>query len=108
MPMVLMYHSVDSVTDDRTADGQSAALRAADALAEPAGPARGGDSRVARSAGAGRRQGLVGLTFDDGYADFPEQVLPVLQLHGFTATAYVIAGRLGGHNTWDAEARASS
>jgi peptidoglycan/xylan/chitin deacetylase (PgdA/CDA1 family) len=45
--------------------------------------------------------GLVGLTFDDGYADFLRYALPVLQLYGFSATAFVIAGRLGGVNAWD-------
>src|ERR1700754_5002866 len=53
---------------------------------------------------AQRRQcgaGLVGLTFDDGYEDFVDYVLPVLQRHGFSATAFVIAGRIGGVNAWD-------
>jgi len=45
--------------------------------------------------------GLVGLTFDDGYEDFIRHALPVLQRHGFGATVFVIAGRLGGVNTWD-------
>jgi peptidoglycan/xylan/chitin deacetylase (PgdA/CDA1 family) len=45
--------------------------------------------------------GLVGLTFDDGYADFLRYAVPVLQRYGFTATAFVIAGRLGGVNAWD-------
>ena len=45
--------------------------------------------------------GLVGLTFDDGYADFLRYALPALLRHGFTATAFVIAGRLGGVNAWD-------
>jgi len=45
--------------------------------------------------------GLVGLTFDDGYADFLRHALPVLRRHGFSATAFVIAGRLGGVNAWD-------
>jgi peptidoglycan/xylan/chitin deacetylase (PgdA/CDA1 family) len=45
--------------------------------------------------------GLVGLTFDDGYDDFPRYALPVLQRYGFSATAFVIAGRLGGVNVWD-------
>ncbi|WP_018332037.1 polysaccharide deacetylase family protein [Actinomycetospora chiangmaiensis] len=45
--------------------------------------------------------GAVGLTFDDGYADFAETVVPILAEHGFTATVYVVAGRLGGTNDWD-------
>jgi peptidoglycan/xylan/chitin deacetylase (PgdA/CDA1 family) len=51
---------------------------------------------------AGRaRQRLVGLTFDDGYADFAVHALPVLARYGFTATVFVIAGALGATNTWD-------
>lgn len=52
---------------------------------------------------AGRAKGLVGLTFDDGYADFHESALPLLRRHGFTATVYVLPGRLGGENAWDAD-----
>lgn len=50
---------------------------------------------------AGRARGLVGLTFDDGYADFLESAVPLLRRHGFTATVYVLPGRLGGDNGWD-------
>jgi peptidoglycan/xylan/chitin deacetylase (PgdA/CDA1 family) len=46
-------------------------------------------------------EGLVGLTFDDGYADFLRYAVPVLHRYGFGATAFVIAGRLGGVNAWD-------
>jgi peptidoglycan/xylan/chitin deacetylase (PgdA/CDA1 family) len=45
-------------------------------------------------------QRLVGLTFDDGYADFSESALPVLRNYGFTATVFAIAGQLGGDNDW--------
>jgi peptidoglycan/xylan/chitin deacetylase (PgdA/CDA1 family) len=50
---------------------------------------------------AGRAAGLVGLTFDDGYADFVEYVVPALHRHGFSATVFVIAGLLGRTNEWD-------
>jgi peptidoglycan/xylan/chitin deacetylase (PgdA/CDA1 family) len=49
----------------------------------------------------GASSGLVGLTFDDGYADFLEHAVPVLTRHGMTATLYVVAGLLGGQNQWD-------
>src|SRR5258708_24187488 len=49
----------------------------------------------------GRGRGLVGLTFDDGYQDFVTYAMPVLQRYGFTATAFVLAGRLGGHDVWN-------
>jgi len=35
------------------------------------------------------------LTFDDGYADFYTTAVPEMQRYGFTATDYVIPGRLG-------------
>lgn len=50
---------------------------------------------------AGTARGLVGLTFDDGYADFVHHVMPVLAEYGFTATVFVVAGSLGGTNEWD-------
>ncbi|MEU6376632.1 polysaccharide deacetylase family protein [Streptomyces sp. NPDC046909] len=47
------------------------------------------------------RKNLVGLTFDDGYADFVADALPVLRRHAFGATLFVLPGRLGGDNAWD-------
>ena len=35
------------------------------------------------------------LTFDDGYTDFFTAAIPILQSHGFTATSFVISGRMG-------------
>ncbi|AKN75158.1 polysaccharide deacetylase [Streptomyces sp. PBH53] len=54
---------------------------------------------AARARGAGRD--LVGLTFDDGYADFLGNALPVLARWECTATLFVLPGRLGGANDWD-------
>jgi peptidoglycan/xylan/chitin deacetylase (PgdA/CDA1 family) len=52
-----------------------------------------------------RRQPLPGrrvaLTFDDGYRDFLEHALPLLQRYGFGATMFVVGGRIGGVNRWD-------
>jgi peptidoglycan/xylan/chitin deacetylase (PgdA/CDA1 family) len=44
----------------------------------------------------------VVLTFDDGYADLATEVEPVLQRHGFHATAFLVTDGLGGVNAWDA------
>lgn len=103
MPLVLMYHSVAVYDEDPyevTISPQrferhmrwlrSRGLRGV-SLA---------DLLTARAEGRGR--GLVGLTFDDGYQDFVTNAMPILQRYGFTATAFVLAGRLGGHNAWDA------
>ncbi|MDN5917676.1 MAG: polysaccharide deacetylase family protein, partial [Pseudonocardia sp.] len=98
-PFVLMYHSVGEIVDDPhrltvTPDrlgAQLAALRAQGL--------RGLSVRDLRAAG-GRG---VGLTFDDGYADFLHAAVPVLREHGCTATVFALPGRLGGDNGWDAE-----
>ncbi|MGP4020276.1 polysaccharide deacetylase family protein [Saccharopolyspora sp. 5N708] len=101
-PYVLMYHSVAVygqdpylvTVDPRRFDRQLAWLRR--------NGLRGVSMRElmrARQSGDGR--GLVGLTFDDGYADFVHNVRPTLRRYGCTATVFVIAGRLGGHNVWD-------
>jgi peptidoglycan/xylan/chitin deacetylase (PgdA/CDA1 family) len=102
MPAVLMYHSVSpydedpyrvTVSPDRFGQQMSWLCR------------RGltgvsvGTLLEARRHGNGRH--LVGLTFDDGYADFTLYVLPVLASYGFTASVFVIAGLLGGDNEWD-------
>ncbi|MEV7790762.1 polysaccharide deacetylase family protein [Streptomyces sp. NPDC087512] len=54
---------------------------------------------AARARGEGRN--LVGLTFDDGYADFLTHALPALRRRRFGATLFVLPGRLGGLNSWD-------
>ncbi|TKJ28122.1 polysaccharide deacetylase family protein [Blastococcus sp. CCUG 61487] len=54
---------------------------------------------AARDRGEGA--GLVALTFDDGYLDFLEYAVPVLDRHGMTGTVYVVTDRLGGENDWD-------
>lgn len=48
---------------------------------------------------------LVGLTFDDGYENFAQFALPVLEGLGFSATLFAVAGMLGEHNAWDEEPR---
>ena len=103
-PVVLMYHSVSPHTEDPYQVTVSPhrfeqqmrwlsarGLRGVSMATLIAARRRGSDD------------GLVGLTFDDGYADFLSYALPVLLGHGFSATAFVIAGRLGGDNAWDAE-----
>lgn len=101
-PTMLMYHSVSDERDDPfhitvspdRFDGQMRWL------------ARRGlrgvsvrDLLAATAAGDGR--GLVGLTFDDGYADFVTAALPVLTRLNFGATVFVVAGKLGGYNDWE-------
>ena len=101
-PYVLMYHSVAAYSRDPNLvtvgplrfEAQLRWLRARGLR----GVSMGELLAAARSGGT---RGLVGLTFDDGYADFAENALPALRRNGCTATVFAIAGRLGQHNAWD-------
>ena len=44
---------------------------------------------------------LVGLTFDDGYKDFADTAVPVLEKFGFSATVFAVVGMLGEENRWE-------
>jgi peptidoglycan/xylan/chitin deacetylase (PgdA/CDA1 family) len=60
-----------------------------------------------RAAGAEIPPRTVALTFDDGFADFHDEVLPVLRRHGFTATLYVVTGFVGHTGRWLVDERES-
>ncbi|MFE2885752.1 polysaccharide deacetylase family protein [Streptomyces sp. NPDC059272] len=102
VPWVAMYHSVGDCSDDPYRITVSP-----DRLAQQLRWLRGRGLRgvsmtdllAARARGEG--QGLVGLTFDDGYADFVDNALPLLSRWGCGATLFVLPGRLGGDNAWD-------
>lgn len=103
-PWTLMYHSVGDTRDD-----PYLVTVAPDRLA---GQLRwlsrrgltGVSMRELLAAHAeGRADRLVGLTFDDGYADFLTEAVPLLRHHGHTATVFVLPGLLGGANSWDSE-----
>ena len=52
----------------------------------------------------GERKGkVVGITFDDGYANNLLHAMPVLRHLGFSSTCYVVSGLLGQTNVWDRE-----
>ncbi|TDE27149.1 polysaccharide deacetylase family protein [Actinomadura sp. 6K520] len=97
-----MYHSVDHFHEDphlvtvspARFERQMAWLRAR-------GLRGAGVAELLDARAAGRARGLVGLTFDDGYADFATRALPVLVRYGFGATAFIVSGRTGTYNAWD-------
>ncbi len=41
------------------------------------------------------------ITFDDGYKDLIDNVLPILKKYNFTATCFVISNLIGTKNSWD-------
>jgi peptidoglycan/xylan/chitin deacetylase (PgdA/CDA1 family) len=47
------------------------------------------------------------LTFDDGHRDFLTTAAPVLRQHDFTATLFVVTGRLGDKTRWSSTDRHS-
>ncbi|MER8235397.1 polysaccharide deacetylase family protein [Streptomyces sp. NPDC101490] len=99
---VAMYHSIADTTDDpyRVTVSPVRFARQLHWLRDRG--LRGVSVRELLAATAeGRARGLVGLTFDDGYADFVDSALPLLLRHGFTATVYALPGRLDGENGWD-------
>jgi len=92
---VLMYHEVAARTDTASRlavppDAFAAQL----AYLQAAGYTTVTMSALAAAlAGRGELPGRpVVLTFDDGFADFHETALPLLQRHGFTATVFVTTG----------------
>jgi peptidoglycan/xylan/chitin deacetylase (PgdA/CDA1 family) len=102
MPLVLMYHSVEAYQ----ADPYQVTVRP-ERFAQQLrwlrrrGLRGVGMRELLQARRDGRGAGLVGLTFDDGYRDFRTEVVPALDRYGFTATVFVVAGGLGGHNAWD-------
>ncbi|MER6786876.1 polysaccharide deacetylase family protein [Streptomyces sp. NPDC000658] len=102
VPWVAMYHSVGDCSDDpyrvtvtpERLEKQLRWLRRRGLRGVSVA-----ELLAARARGEGRD--LVGLTFDDGYADFLTGALPVLRRNGCTATLFVLPGRFGGDNAWD-------
>jgi peptidoglycan/xylan/chitin deacetylase (PgdA/CDA1 family) len=101
MPLVLMYHSISPYDEDpyevtmtpRRFEQQMRWLRRR-------GLRGVSMAQLLGALAEGRGRGLGGLTFDDGYQDFVTNAMPVLARYGFGATAFVLAGRLGGENAW--------
>lgn len=102
IPCVLMYHAVADVSHDPNMLAVSPRRFAAqlDWLAR-LGLRGVAMSTLLAAMRAGRARGLVGITFDDGYVSVLENAVPELTRRGFTATVFVISGRLSGTNDWD-------
>ncbi|WNV76400.1 polysaccharide deacetylase family protein [Geodermatophilus sp. DSM 44513] len=103
LPPVLMYHSISpsTVPDPHRLRVHPRRLAQHLQLLRRLGLRGVSLGELVRAHDRGQDAGLVGLTFDDGYTDFLEHAVPVLQRHGMTGTVYVVAGRLGGQNEWD-------
>lgn len=101
IPLVWMYHSIANCDEDpyevtmspQRFEKQMRWLRRRGLRGVSMG-------ELLQASAEGRSRRLVGLTFDDGYQDFIPNAMPLLQRYDFTATLFVLAGRLGGENDW--------
>jgi peptidoglycan/xylan/chitin deacetylase (PgdA/CDA1 family) len=103
VPPVLMYHSISPSTepDPHRLRVHPNRLDRHLRLLRRLGLRGVSQTELVRAVDRGEADGLVGLTFDDGYTDFLDHAVPVLERHGMTGTVYVVAGLMGGENTWD-------
>jgi len=90
-----MYHSISESNHDRLTVAPQRFAAEMRLLAEQ-------EFRVISLAEACRRlasteelERTVVLTFDDGHRDFLTTAAPVLRQHGFSATLFIVTGRLG-------------
>jgi peptidoglycan/xylan/chitin deacetylase (PgdA/CDA1 family) len=105
-PQVLMYHAVFRLSYDPNKVCVSPERFESQMLYLKRRGLRGVSvGELFRAMEAGNARGLVGLTFDDGYANFLQNAVPVLERFGFTATVFVVGGMLGKENSWDREPR---
>lgn len=102
VPRILMYHGVADVAEDPNRLFVSPGRFAAQMQWLERRGLRGVSvGELVSAMRAGRHRGLVGITFDDGYASVLAGALPELVRRGFTASFFIIAGLIGGTNEWD-------
>lgn len=100
-PRILMYHAVCPLPDNPNKILTSPELFCAQMRHLKERNLRGVSMReLYRAVTVGNAKGLVGLTFDDGYENFLQNALPVLERFGFSATVFAVAGMLGRENDW--------
>jgi peptidoglycan/xylan/chitin deacetylase (PgdA/CDA1 family) len=101
-PMILMYHGIADVAADPNQLCVSPA-RFGEQMAwlERSGLRGVSVATLVDALAAGRADGLVGITFDDGYTSVLDTAVPELTRRGFGATAFIISGLLGRTNEWD-------
>jgi len=100
-PRILNYHAIMRLEDDPNKASTSPERFESHMLTLRRRNMRGVSVReLLRAWSAGKSKGLVGITFDDGYKDFLQTALPILEKYGFSATLFVVADMLGKENDW--------
>jgi peptidoglycan/xylan/chitin deacetylase (PgdA/CDA1 family) len=101
-PRVLMYHAVCPSTGNPNDIFTAPGLFEAQMRYLKRHNLRGVSIReLNRAMSVGNAKYLVGLTFDDGYEHLLDSALPVLERYGFSATVFVVVGKLGKDNDWE-------
>jgi peptidoglycan/xylan/chitin deacetylase (PgdA/CDA1 family) len=97
---ILMYHSISGSVHDRLAVAPERFAAEMKLLAEQQFQVISLEEACRRLQSAQDLACTVVLTFDDGHRDFLTAAAPVLQEHRFTATLFVVTGRLGSTGRW--------
>ena len=99
---ILIYHYIRVNPDPRDSLGFGLSVTPANFAAQMDWLAQNGYHPVTTSdlvAYLGGERGLpsrpIVITFDDGYADFYTNAIPILRRHDFTAVTYVVSGFMG-------------
>lgn len=93
-PTVLMYHSIGRNAAHATVTPEEFAAQMA--FLHDHGFSVIPLDECVRRAREGESGKLVSLTFDDGYADFATEAAPVLKRNGWSATVFLITGKMSG------------
>lgn len=99
---ILVYHYIRVNPDPRDGMGYALSVTPANFAAQMDWLAQNGYHSVTTGDVVAYLRGERGLparpiviTFDDGYADFYRNAIPILRKHDFTAVAYVVSGFVG-------------
>ena len=90
-----MYHSISGSNHDRLTVAPERFAAEMKLLAEQEFQVVSLAEACRRLASGRKLARAIVLTFDDGYRDFLTTAAPVLRQHGFSATLFVVTGRLG-------------
>jgi peptidoglycan/xylan/chitin deacetylase (PgdA/CDA1 family) len=105
-PIILCYHSVghgDPCDDPEFLRVPPERFIAQLDLLAGAGARFTTVGEIARRLQQGTASGLVAISFDDGYQDNHDMVLPILEQRNLTATVFVTMGLVGQPSPWLAE-----
>jgi peptidoglycan/xylan/chitin deacetylase (PgdA/CDA1 family) len=92
---ILMYHSISESNHDRLTVAPQRFAAEMRLLAEQGFKVISLAEGCRRLASTQDLARTIVLTFDDGHHDFLTTAAPVLRQHGFSATLFVVTGRLG-------------